>query len=400
MKGGSLLQLQAVGNEHVYLTQNPQINVFKYAYYRHVNFSTEIIQLNLNEFATFGKSSSCNILKKGHLLSKLNLQLTLPSLQKMDGTYLSWCDTLGYGIFDGPIELLIDGVVVDRLYPVFMDIWDELSTKSNKRVGRNLMIMKSDIFRSNIYNAQQQSTLMIPLEFWFTKDYSLALPLVSLYTNDIKIQFTLRNFSDCINYDGMQIPSSCSIIESNIYAEYIWIDDPFVDFFKNNEHFYIINQPEFHGDEIIANNSTNYTTHLKFSNPSKELLIVCVDTDNLLNANYFNYSRPDGNSFIQYISMYLDGRLRFDNLPEFYYRCIFPDNVHTNIPNKYIYTLPFSLRPEDNQPTGSLSMNNFTDINLNFNLTPGNPSVNLYIYSLIYNFLVIKNGKMFFQYPI
>jgi len=400
MKGGSLLQLQAVGNEHVYLTQKPEINVFKYAYYRHVNFSTEIIQLNLNEFATFGKSSTCNILKKGHLISKLNLQLTLPPLQKIDGSYLSWCDTLGYGIFDGPIELLIDGVVIDRLYPVFMDVWDELSTKSNKRDGRNLMIMKSDIYRSNIYNAQQQTTLMIPLEFWFTKDYSLALPLVSLYTNDIKIQFTLRNFSDCINYDGTQIPANCNIMESNVYAEYIWIDDPFVDFFKNNEHFYIINQPEFHGDEIIANNSTNYTTHLKFSNPSKELLIVCVDTNNILNANYFNYSRSDGNSFIQYISMYLDGRLRFDNLPEFYYRCIFPDNAHTNIPNKYIYTLPFSLRPEDNQPTGSLSMNNFTDISLNFNLTPGNPPVNLYIYSLIYNFLVIKNGKMFFQYPI
>lgn len=400
MAVGALLQLQAAGKENVYLTQKPDINIFKYIYYRYINFSTEIIQTNLNEFASFGRSSTCNILKRGHLLSKLYLHLKLPALEKINGTYLSWSDTLGYAIFDGPIELSIDGVIIDRIYPIFNDMWDELSTNKNKRDGRNLMILKSDIFRSNVYNAEQETSLMIPLDFWFTKDYSLALPLVALNSNDIKIQFTLKNFNDCINYDGTTIPTSATILDSAVYAEYIWVDDPFIDYFKNTDHFYIINQTEYHGNEIINDNVINYTTHLKFNNPSKELIIACVDTNNIINNNYFNYSRFDDKPFIQYISMYLDGRMRFDNLPEFYYRCIFPDKVHTNIPTKYIYTIPFSLKPEDNQPTGSLSMNRFTDITLNFNLTSNNNACYLYVFSIMYNFLNIKNGKLMFEFPI
>lgn len=397
---GSLLQLQAHGRENVLLTENPEINVFKYNYFRHINFSTEVCQINLTETATFGRKTSCKILKKGHLLSKLYLQLLLPPLEKVDGTYLSWVDTIGYSIFNEPIELLIDGVVVERLYPNFMDIFDELSTPQSKRVGRNLMIGKSDVSRSSVYNALNQTTLMIPLEFWFTKEYAMALPLLSLNTDDIRINFSFKSFSECINYDGTSIPSSVNILESYVYAEYIWIDDPFIDMFKSTEHFYVINQAEYHGNEIITSNTTNYTTHLKFSNPSKELFITCVDSANIVNNNAFNYSRSDGNPFISSLSMYLDGRLRFDNLPEFYYRCIFPDCVHTCVPDKYIYTLPFSLRPEDNQPTGCLSMSKFNDITINFNLTPGNPTFHLYIYSYIYNFLIIKKGKMHFEFVI
>jgi len=397
---GSLLQLQALGRENALLTEKPDINMFKYTYFRHINFSTDTYQINLNETATFGRKTTCNILKKGHLLSKLYLELVLPPLTKVDGSYISWSDTIGYSIFSEPIELQIDGVTIDRLYPVFMDAWDELTTDASKRKGRNLMILKSDIFRSNLNNSATQNTLLIPLEFWFTKEYAMALPLLSLYTDDIKLTFSFKTFSECINYDGVMIPTGINISESYVYAEYIWIDDPFINMFQTNEHFYVINQTEYHGDEIIPSGSMNYTTHLKFSNPSKELIVTCVDTNSVITNNCFNYSRTDGNPFIRNISMYLDGRLRFDNLPEFYYRCIFPDSVHRCIPDKYIYTLPFSLKPEENQPSGCLSTSMFTDITLNFNLNPGSPSIYLYVFSIMYNFLVIKNGKMQFEFAI
>ena len=399
---GAILQLQTQGIENILLTQEPDINIFKYTFYKYINFSTDIVQLNLTEVATFGRSASCVIAKKGHLLSKLYLEIVLPPLEKVNGTYLSWVDTIGYNIFNEPIELLIDGVVVDRLYPVFLDIWDELSIEKSKREGRNLMILKSDIFRSNIYNAGKQNTLMIPLEFWFTKQYSMALPLLSLWTNDIKINFSFRPFAECVNYDGTILPpvTSCQIIDSNVYAEYIWIDNPFIEMFQTNEHFYVINQSEYHGNEIIESGVLNYTTHLKFSNPSKELFVTCASVNNVINNNYFNYSRVDNDPFISNISMYLDGTLRFDNLPEFYYRCMFPDSIHTCIPDKYIYTMPFSLKPEENQPTGCLTMSRFTDITLNFSLNKNNPAVYLYIFSLMYNFLTIKNGRLYFQYVI
>jgi hypothetical protein len=46
----------------------------------------------------------------------------------------------------------------------------------------------------------------------------------------------------------------------------------------------------------------------------------------------------------------LDGRKRFEILPEFYWRLAFPNSVHSFVPQKYIYTMPFSIKPEDIQP--------------------------------------------------
>ena len=85
--GGTLLQLNANGKENIWLTKEPQINMFKYVYYRYINFTTDIVQLNLSDLATFGKKTTCIIKKKGHLLSKLYLQLTLPALELVNGSH-------------------------------------------------------------------------------------------------------------------------------------------------------------------------------------------------------------------------------------------------------------------------------------------------------------------------
>jgi hypothetical protein len=164
----SILQLQAIGIQDVYLTKDPQINIFKYNYYRYVNFATETVKLNMNTIATFGQKTTCEIPKRGHLLSKLHLHIRLPQLNKISGDYVCWNDTLGYSIFAEPIELQIGGVIVDRLYPQFMNAWDEL-TNANKQLGKNFMLLKSDTYVNNYTNAKKEVDLVIPLDFWFTK---------------------------------------------------------------------------------------------------------------------------------------------------------------------------------------------------------------------------------------
>lgn len=128
----SLLQLQAVGLQDLFLTKDPQINIFKYNYYRYVNFATETVKLELNENITFGKRITCDVPKRGDLLSKMHLHIRLPPIVKNGGTYASWSDTLGYAIFDDYIELQIGGEIVDKVYPQFCNVWDELTTSSKK----------------------------------------------------------------------------------------------------------------------------------------------------------------------------------------------------------------------------------------------------------------------------
>lgn len=389
----SILQLQALGHQDVYLTKDPQINVFKYNYYRYVNFATESVSLSMNDIATFGQKTSCPIPKRGHLLSKLYLHIKLPALVKNGGTYVNWCDTLGYAIFKDPVELQINGVTVDRLHPQFMNAWDDL-TNLNKQFGKNFMILKSDTYVSSIYNANKEIDLVIPLEFWFTKQYNMALPLLSMYNQEIKINFSFKSFSECINYDGSE-PNPVSIIESNVFAEYIFLDDIVLQQFQQQKHMFVIDQVQYNGDEMIPANTISYTSYLKFNHPCKEILFFCVEKDNIETNNYFSYSKSlNDTSLIKRASLLLDGKARFDSLPEFYYRTIFPHAVHSVVPMRYIYTMPFSMHPEDNQPTGSLNLTRFNDVNLSLVMSSGNSDCYLYVYAISYNIIIIENGSL------
>lgn len=398
MVAGSL-QLQARGIQDVYLTKDPEINVFQYQYFRYLNFANDLHKLHLNDTATFNSKTHVSIPKLGHLLSKVYLHLKLPPIIHNEGTYACWSDTIGYSIFNGPIELQIGGVVVDKLYPVGLDLVDELTTTTNK-LGHDRMIMKSDIWRSNIHNSDKECDLMIPLDFWFTKNYSMALPLLSMTSQDIQINFNFADFINVINYDGLYPPSRVEILESNVFAEYIMLDDIVLDNFQAQKHQYVITQMVYNGDDYIAQGQLNFNTKVNFNNPCKELIFCCVDDNNYSNNNYFNYSRrSDENPLIKEASLLLDGRHRYDNfLPEFIFRDFFPNIVHSVVPTKHFYVMPFAIKPEDNQPTGSLNIGRFDEVLLSLKMNPNNPPCKLYVFGLMYNIITIENGVLTFEF--
>lgn len=398
--GGGQLILLTKGEQDLYLTKKPDINFFQSIYYQYENFSSDVYKLNLNSIPEFGNKSYVKIPKYGHLLSKIYLHLKVPPLVKKDGTYACWVDSLGYAIFESPIELQINGIVVERLFPTCLDIRNELNL-TNKRLGFNEMILKSDMYRDNLHNATDTVDLMIPLDFYFTKQYSMSFPLFAIQTDDIQINFNFREFNKLINYDGILPPDNVSMLEANIYTEYIFLEDSVLEQFTKEKHTYIIEQMVYNGDEVIPANKTIFNTTLNFANPCKELLFTCIDISNINNNNYFNYSRrSDSKNIIKEINLTLDNKLRFnDFFPEFIYRQFFPNNLHSRIPDKYVYCLPFSLTPDDSeQPSGSINLGKFDEVTLNLRLMHGNPECQLHVYSMAYNVLTIENGEIIFQW--
>ena len=395
---GGFAQLISTGIQDLYLTKNPTINLFQYRYFKYVNFATETIKQHLNDAVEFGQSKiSVNILKKGHLLSKIYLAIKLPILVLIDGTYACWSDTLGYAIFNQPIELVIGGIIVDRLYGTGLDIVDELK----KKIGKDILILKSDLYRSTLYNAKKIIDLMIPLDFWFTKDYSLALPLLAMTNQDISINFSFRNFEDLINYDGTVGTYPAYVIDSYVYIEYIFLDETILPDFQKQKFTYIIEQMIYNGDENIQQNQSIFQTQVTFKNPCKELLFVCIDQNNIDNNQYFNYSRrSDGEPLVLEASLLLDGKHRFDNfLPENIFRNYFPNNVHSIIPNKYLYTIPFCTTPETTtQPTGSINLSRFDNVTLALNMNNNNPTCQIHIYGIMLNVVTIENGNLSFEF--
>jgi hypothetical protein len=218
-----------------------------------------------------------------------------------------------------------------------------------------------------------------------------------MYNQEIRINFKFNDFSKLVNYDAGD-PSSIPIIDSNVVAEYIFLDDNIVDSFQKQKHQYIIEQIQYNGDEIIPSNIGIHNTSLKFNHPVKELFFASAQKLNVDSNNYFVYSDSNDNSLITEAALLLDGKKRFEYLPEIIYRSTFPYQIHSTIPMKHVYCMPFSIHPEDNQPTGSINMSTFNDIVLSLKLARNNPESYLYVYAINYNVVTVENGTLTIEF--
>lgn len=393
----ALIHFTSKGPLDAFLTVDPQMSLItNYTYHRFRPFAIHIEKVPLTKRLNFGVSTFAPIPKVGHLVSKVHLHIKLPKLNKNGGEYIAWSDILGFTIFDGPIELEIGGVVIDRIYPQQIDLGDELKN-INDNQGKNLMILKSDISRASRFNADRETDLMIPIEFYFTKHYSMALPIYSIYNQEAKIKFKFRSFDKIINYDGALPTETPSILDANMYIEYIFLDDGINELFKNKKHRYVIEQTQFNEIEFIKENETVYNATLSFNNMVKELQFALVEKENVDNNNYFVYEDSNGDGYLKEIAFYTNGQQRFQFLPESYYRLVFPSTAHRGIPIKHIYSIPFGIEldNEEKQPIGGLNFSGgLSDQVLSFRLKSGNPDLYLYVYAINYNILTIQNGNI------
>ena len=60
--------------------------------------------------------------------------------------------------------------------------------------------------------------------------------------------------------------------------------------------------------------------------------------------------------------------------------------------------MPFALKPEDDQPTGSLNMGRFDEVLLSLKMNPNNPNCKLYVFGIMYNVVTIENGSLTFEF--
>ena len=404
---GSTLQLQAAYNgdsfstqDSFILTQDPRANFFEYAYMKYTNFASEIVKIPTNEKLTWGRKTHAVIPKAGHLLSNLYLALELPALTVVDGEWVGWTDTLGYAIFN-KLEIEIGGIIVESLEPQFMDLYDEL-VRGKENIGGNKMILKSDTYVAVQRNAVRTQTLMIPLPFFFTRQYNLSLPLLSLTNPDIRVHMEFKQFDECIHYDGTTPPAFAEIIDANIYGEYYYLDESIMDTFEEQTHRYVIDSVQYNGIESIGPGLGTHISSLKFNHLVRELAFVLVDANSIANNDHLNYSRySDESALIRSANMYIVNTARFESdLPEAYLRTVFAHKQHSVVPNKHIYIIPFSLDSETNQPTGALNFSRLDNVSLHLKMTSGNPEVFLYVFAIYHNFITIADGSLYIEFDV
>jgi hypothetical protein len=327
--GGGLMQLVAYGAQDVYLTGNPQITFWKVTYRRHTNFAVESIEQTFNGQADFGRRVQCTVSRNGDLAYRTYLQVTLPEVDGSPttandgktGFAARWLDYPGEQLVS-TVEVEIGGQRIDRQYGDWMHIWNQLSLSDAQRRGYNKMVgqttqltyLTNPLRRNTVDSpcaaagntpqtcelrrALPQTTLYVPLQFWFCRNPGLAIPLIALQYHEVKINLEFNTLDQCLwavntNSNGLPVfdtggctapatgqisgraekaYNSCCLVSASLFIDYVFLDTDERRRMAQNPHEYLIEQLQFTGDESIG--STSNKIKLNFNHPCKELVWV------------------------------------------------------------------------------------------------------------------------------
>jgi hypothetical protein len=310
---GGLMQLVAYGAQDVFLTGTPEITFWKVSYRRHTNFAMESIEQTFQGQADFGRRVTCTISRNGDLCYRTYLQVTLPEINQSmkngsgsftDGVYARWLDFIGEQLV-AQVEVEIGGQRIDRQYGDWMHIWNQVTLTKEQQRGYYKMIGNTtaltyitDPTFANVSgpcssasgpsqvcaprNALPETTLYIPLLFWFSKNPGLSLPLIALQYHEVKINLDIRPIGECLWAVGSLGATSGtasvstayqqSLVAASLYVDYIFLDTDERRKMAQNPHEYLIEQLQFTGDESVGSSSNKIK--LNFNHPVKELIWV------------------------------------------------------------------------------------------------------------------------------
>jgi hypothetical protein len=417
------MQLVAYGAQDVYLTANPQVTFFKQLYRRHSNFAMEAVEQTFNGVANFGKRVTCTIARNGDLITRVYLQATLPKVGDDDlaaDKAFSWVPYVGQFLIRN-VEVEIGGQRIDKHYGDWLHIWNELTLPAGK--GLNYMEMVNGYggarimdtsacdscavegsaslakataclnpsivaegddchFQEKVYGAYDvsgecipETTLYIPLEFWFNRHTGLALPLIALQYHEVKINIEFNELRYLCNTDDSAIVSKLNqrgLVAASLYVDYIYLDTEERRRFAQVAHEYLIEQLQFTGEESVT--STSNKILMSFNHPVKELIWVVqnpsyLDCNSATNAPW-RYSDAALGNPVAVAKIQLNGQDRFQEREGKYFNRVQPFQHHSASPATGINVYSFALKPEDLQPSGSCNMSRIDNAVLNLTLTP------------------------------
>jgi hypothetical protein len=430
---GGLLILAAYGAQDIYLSGNPQITFFVSVYRRYTNFAIQNIPQYFNGNGDFGQKIFCLIDRIGDLMNQVFLKIKLPSLipynYNENGNLVEfyWVNAIGHSIIK-IIEIEIGGVIIDRQYGLWMQIWSELTVPVGKKAGFYSMIGKSD----NPINLQNNNelNLQVPLYFWFCRNIGSSLPLISIQSQEIRIYVTFRQYQELIiSSNGSLINTennSLSITNTYLEVDYIFLEDNERQIFAKNNHQYLIEQLQVYSTSLTSNglkqDPTNPTkleripeltqhVYLTFNHPVKELFWVLQNSTVLSIYPYggnewFNFSTQSyKNGIINNTDPMVKAKIIFegqdliDLKDALYFKTIVPYQRHTNIPvNTFIYMYSFSLNPEDYQPSGSCNFSRIDSQEIYMEISDQLIEPIITFFAVNYNILNIAGGMAGLEY--
>lgn len=297
----------------------------------------------------------------------------------------AWIKRLGhYIIKDMYIE--IDGEIIDKQNGEWLQIWNELSLPIGKINAYNKLIGDIEELTNYDNTTKNSHKLYIPLQFWFCKYISAALPLVALNHTDIYLHVELNKLEDCAYWEDYtefrrprrytgHIPARASTpsLDCKILAQYIYVEKSERKQLHEQKHEYLIDTINYNNSILFNKTSVvdNKITIAPFFNNSCKEIFWVIQQDSYIDGtrtnkekvyHYYGLENDGSKNIIKQLKIKLNNRNRESYKFGSYYNYVSPYKRHTSSPSSGIYSYSFCLYPELQQPSGSLNLSKIDEL--------------------------------------
>jgi hypothetical protein len=157
----------------------------------------------------FGQDWSVSVSRAGDYLLHSWLRVTVPSITAVSGysggLLVRWCANLMHNLVK-ECNITFNDLVAARFDNYHLDFWAAFTVPDSKRVGYNNMI--GNVTTLTLPTAPHlvkdgvtglpSATLNLPLPFFFARDSGVALPTAALPYNEMRINFSFRDWTELL----------------------------------------------------------------------------------------------------------------------------------------------------------------------------------------------------------
>lgn len=397
---------------------------------------------NINKIKLILDKISINVKNKKNIDIKVfrgsELDNKLSLLIDYNNFNFRWAKEIGHYIID-KISIKIGGQMIEEHDYEWYRLQNLIFIDKNKEKGYNKMIGNVPelyLFNNNINyinyndnikyyknNVKNSYLLTIPLNFWFSKYYQLALPLVALQYTDVIISVKLKNLEDIAMWNPNAKFIKKPKLKCQILSNYIYIEEEERKKLCESKHEILIEMVQKNGDIIIGKNdinNNNIIIETNFNNSSKFIIgYVKFINKNQTKQDIFNWTDDtifkiekiiDINNNIRFdtkkinpiknIIIKFNGKTRETKKNFDYYNLVqsYKTNTGTLSDNMFLYS--FALNISNLQPSGTCNMSRLNDLSLIIELDDyiieeinnNNLIGKIHIYNYSYNLLRIMSG--------
>lgn len=333
----ALVQLIAQGPQDELLTARPQTSFFRSVYRRPTPFADEWKDQVFAGDASFGSRAVVKIGRLGDLVHACMLQMTFrragPSFYPAEE-------------FVKSVELWIGGQLIDEHDATFFRLYDEVYRKEDARMAYREM---TDFTTETVGTTK---TMYVPLLFFFCRDVSLSLPLVSLQHHDVELVFQFAESVAGVDPSLDPMPK--------LVCQYFYLDNAERRLFAQSQRQLLIEQVQRYTADVAVSTDEKATQYfdLRFSHPVKSLLWAFVHPTKhgVFTGSMSGLESQEVFAPLHSAKLTIDGVERAEVRSGAWLRVVDAFARTRQIPSAGVYSMHFCLHPGSvTAPSGSLN---------------------------------------------